>query len=88
PARDQSQEMVAAERPRGVFSRQLFLGENLDTDNIEATTNLSPSRQASMGITAGRAAVPRTCCAKRSSSRNGSVRINIVSTSTDSLRAG
>ncbi|PND48897.1 MULTISPECIES: Hsp20/alpha crystallin family protein [Rhodococcus] len=37
PARDQSQEMVAAERPRGVFSRQLFLGENLDTDNIEAT---------------------------------------------------
>lgn len=37
PARDQGQEMVAAERPRGVFSRQLFLGENLDTDNIEAT---------------------------------------------------
>ncbi|MFF0279006.1 HSP20 family small heat-shock protein [Rhodococcus aetherivorans] len=37
PARDQSQEMVVAERPRGVFSRQLFLGENLDTDNIEAT---------------------------------------------------
>ncbi|EME65977.1 MULTISPECIES: Hsp20/alpha crystallin family protein [Rhodococcus] len=37
PARDQSQEMVAAERPRGVFSRQLFLGENLDTENIEAT---------------------------------------------------
>src|SRR5665647_2148091 len=28
---------VAAERPRGVFSRQLFLGDNLDTDAIEAT---------------------------------------------------
>src|SRR6202012_5759341 len=31
------QEMVSAERPRGVFSRQLFLGENLDTDAIEAS---------------------------------------------------
>jgi HSP20 family protein len=35
PAR-QNQEMVAAERPRGVFSRQLFLGDNLDTDRIGA----------------------------------------------------
>ncbi|QFU91134.1 Hsp20/alpha crystallin family protein [Amycolatopsis sp. YIM 10] len=26
-----------AERPRGVFSRQLFLGETLDTDNIAAS---------------------------------------------------
>ncbi|HVR00115.1 MAG TPA: Hsp20 family protein, partial [Mycobacterium sp.] len=31
-----SREMVSAERPRGVFSRQLFLGDNLDTDKIEA----------------------------------------------------
>ena len=29
-------ELVAAERPRGVFSRQLFLGDTLDTDRIEA----------------------------------------------------
>ncbi|AWK75273.1 MULTISPECIES: Hsp20/alpha crystallin family protein [Rhodococcus] len=36
PSRDENKEMVAAERPRGVFSRQLFLGENLDTDRIEA----------------------------------------------------
>jgi HSP20 family protein len=28
--------MVAAERPRGVFSRQLFLGETLDTERIKA----------------------------------------------------
>ena len=28
--------MLAAERPRGVFSRQLFLGDNLDTDKIDA----------------------------------------------------
>ena len=37
PARDPNQEMVAAERPRGVFSRQLFLADSLDTDAIEAT---------------------------------------------------
>jgi len=36
PARDQNKEMVASERPTGVFSRQLFLGDNLDTDKIEA----------------------------------------------------
>jgi HSP20 family protein len=29
-------EMQIAERPLGVFSRQIFLGENLDTDNIHA----------------------------------------------------
>ncbi len=35
PDVDPNREMVTAERPRGVFSRQLF-GENLDTDKIEA----------------------------------------------------
>lgn len=29
-------EVQVSERPRGVFSRQLFLGETLDTDNIAA----------------------------------------------------
>lgn len=33
---DADREMIAAERPRGVFSRQLFLGENLDTEHIDA----------------------------------------------------
>lgn len=33
---DPDREMVSAERARGVFSRQLFLGETLDTDAIEA----------------------------------------------------
>ncbi|MBF6302158.1 Hsp20/alpha crystallin family protein [Nocardia amamiensis] len=36
PELDTGREMIAAERSRGVFSRQLFLGENLDTDNIRA----------------------------------------------------
>ncbi len=29
-------ELVAAERPMGVFTRQLFLGDTLDADNLEA----------------------------------------------------
>ena len=32
----QQVEMQVAERPLGVFSRQLFLGDTLDTENIEA----------------------------------------------------
>jgi len=36
PGLDQNREMVASERPRGVFSRQLFLGDNLDVDRIDA----------------------------------------------------
>ncbi|MBQ0986394.1 Hsp20/alpha crystallin family protein [Streptomyces sp. F63] len=30
-------EVIAAERPAGSFSRQLFLGETLDTERIEAS---------------------------------------------------
>lgn len=33
---DPDREMLATERPRGVFSRQLVLGDNLDTDKIAA----------------------------------------------------
>jgi HSP20 family protein len=29
-------ELIASERPQGSFSRQLFLGESLDTDKLEA----------------------------------------------------
>ena len=36
PGLDQNREMLAAERPRGIFSRQLFLGDNLDTEKIDA----------------------------------------------------
>jgi HSP20 family protein len=35
-ATDESVELLVAERPRGRFSRQLFLGDTLDTDNIDA----------------------------------------------------
>jgi HSP20 family protein len=35
-AGSQDSELIAAERPRGVFSRQLILGDNLDTDRVKA----------------------------------------------------
>lgn len=35
-ARNGDWEMLASERPRGRFSRQLVLGDNLDLDRIEA----------------------------------------------------
>jgi HSP20 family protein len=35
-ARNGDWEMLASERPRGVFSRQLVLGDNLDLEKIEA----------------------------------------------------
>jgi len=37
PALNGKTELVAAERPRGVFSRQLILGDNLDTDEVNAS---------------------------------------------------
>jgi HSP20 family protein len=36
PARPEGTEMIVAERPYGVFTRQVFLGESLDTDKITA----------------------------------------------------
>ncbi|MEV0245058.1 HSP20 family small heat-shock protein [Nocardia sp. NPDC050712] len=36
PELDQGRSMIAAERSRGVFSRQLFLGDSLDTEAIRA----------------------------------------------------
>jgi HSP20 family protein len=37
PPRDGDSELLAAERPRGVFSRQLILGDNLDTEHVTAS---------------------------------------------------
>jgi HSP20 family protein len=35
--RGDGQEIIVAERPQGAFTRQLFLGDALDADGIEAT---------------------------------------------------
>ena len=37
PRVNPDREMLASERQRGVFSRQLVLGENLDTEQIDAS---------------------------------------------------
>ena len=37
PALNGDRELIAAERPRGVFSRQLILGDNLDTEHVGAS---------------------------------------------------
>src|SRR5438270_11640122 len=37
PTMAEGVELQVAERPRGVFSRQLFLGDSLDADRIEAS---------------------------------------------------
>jgi HSP20 family protein len=36
PAANRDAEMLAAERPTGLFSRQLVLGDNVDLDKVEA----------------------------------------------------
>src|SRR6476469_7376646 len=36
PALNENTDFLAAERPRGVFSRQLVLGDNLDLDRVQA----------------------------------------------------
>ena len=36
PVQETAGEQIAGERPRGVFSRQLILGDNLDLENISA----------------------------------------------------
>jgi HSP20 family protein len=37
PARADNVELIAGERPRGMFSRQLFLGDTLDIEHIAAS---------------------------------------------------
>jgi len=37
PAQERTEEVLAAERPRGTFSRQLLLGDTLATDQVHAS---------------------------------------------------
>ncbi|MFJ8081408.1 HSP20 family protein [Streptomyces sp. SAI-170] len=49
-------ELIAAERPTGAFSRQLFLGDTLDTDRIDASYD---SGVLTLRIPVAEAAKPR-----------------------------
>jgi HSP20 family protein len=66
PGVDPNREMLASERPRGVFSRQLVLGENLDTDRIAATYNEGVLR---LRVPVAEKAKPRKIAVGRSESR-------------------
>jgi HSP20 family protein len=56
PQRASDAELIAAERPRGVFSRQLILGDNLDTEHIAASYD---SGVLTLQIPVAEAAKPR-----------------------------
>ncbi|AIJ25606.1 Hsp20/alpha crystallin family protein [Amycolatopsis methanolica] len=59
-------EMQVAERPLGVFSRQLFLGDTLDTDNIKANYE---SGVLTLRIPVAEAAKPRKIAIESGESR-------------------
>ena len=56
PAREGTEELIAAERPRGRFSRQLMLGDTLDTENTTASYHAGVLR---LEIPVAEAAKPR-----------------------------
>ena len=56
PTRTSDADLIAAERPRGVFSRQLVLGDSLDTDRIQASYD---SGVLSLSIPVAERAKPR-----------------------------
>ena len=69
---DEAVELVVGERPFGTFSRQLFLGESLDADRIEATyadgvlslrvpvAEKAKPRKVPISVTEGRKAIETT----------------------------
>jgi len=71
PARSGDLEMVAAECPRGVFSRQLILGDTLDTEQIAASYDAGV---LSLRIPVAERAKPRKITV--SSNENGREAIN------------
>ncbi len=55
-------EVVVAERPQGTFSRQLFLGDGLDTQQVEATYH---DGVLTLSIPVAEQAKPRTVAVSR-----------------------
>ena len=64
PALNGEHELIAAERPRGVFSRQLILGDNLDTEKVQASYETGVLR---LRIPVAERAKPRKIAITRSS---------------------
>ncbi len=70
PDLDKKAEMLAAERPRGIFSRQLVLGDNLDTGRIAASYD---SGVLTLLIPVAEAAKPRKISISRNSEERQSI---------------
>jgi HSP20 family protein len=66
-------EAVSAERPWGIFSRQLVLGDALDTENVEASYDLGV---LSLRIPIAAQAKPRKIAIARGDSRRESIMAN------------
>jgi len=64
PMSESTNELLAAERPRGVFSRQIILGDNLDLDRIDAEYR---DGVLSLAIPVAEAAKPRRIEIRQSS---------------------
>jgi HSP20 family protein len=69
PARNGDWEMLASERPTGLFSRQLVLGDNLDLDRLEANYDGGVLR---LRVPVAEKAKPRKIEVTRSSRENQS----------------
>ena len=65
-------EMIAAERPRGVFSRQIILGDNLNLDAVEATYN---DGVLHLTVPVAEKAKPRKISIESSGGSNGSAKV-------------
>src|SRR5437660_4347206 len=65
-------ELVVAERPQGTFTRQLFLGETLDTDRVEAS---SDAAVLTVTIPVAQAAKPRRAQIRAERARGRPTRI-------------
>ncbi|WP_145011784.1 Hsp20/alpha crystallin family protein [Mycobacterium marseillense] len=70
PDVDPSREMLATERARGVFTRQLVLGDNLDTDRIDARYDAGVLR---MCIPVAEKAKPRKIAVERGDRRQTAI---------------
>lgn len=75
---EEAEEVVVAERPVGSFSRQLFLGETLDADRIEASCT---NGVLTLRIPVAEAAKPRKVSITTGGDNNQSTAIPAQSTS-------
>jgi HSP20 family protein len=72
PARNGDWEMLASERPTGVFSRQLVLGDNLDLERIQANYDAGVLR---LQVPVAERAKPRKIEVSGSSSSQGAISV-------------